>query len=74
MIRTGENLSTRRKSCTAPLRHKPHIGLGLNVGLRHERPTTYCLSHDTVIKKGMHAGFWCGNLRETDHLEDLDLE
>jgi hypothetical protein len=33
-------------------------GLGLNLGFRYERPTTYCLSNGTVLRRGMHAGFW----------------
>lgn len=49
-------------------------GLRLNLGLCYERPMTYCLSHGTVIKRGMHAGFWRGKLKEIDHSKNLEVE
>jgi hypothetical protein len=49
-------------------------GLGLILGFFYEWPTTYCLNHGTVIKRGMHAGFWWRKLKEIDHLENLDVE
>ena len=26
------------------------------------------------VREELNAGFWCGNLREGDHFEDLDLD
>ena len=26
------------------------------------------------MREELNAGFWCGNLREGDHFEDLDLD
>ena len=49
-------------------------GLELNLVLRYEWPETYCLSHGAVIKRGMHAGFWWGKLKDIDHLENLEVE
>jgi hypothetical protein len=60
----------QRQFATDPIQN----GLGLILGLCYEWPTAYCLSHGTVLKRGMHAGFWWKKLREIDHLEKLDVE
>ena len=53
MILTGENRSTREKTCpsaTLSTTNPTRTNRGSNLGLRGERPGTNRLSHVTIIK------------------------
>jgi hypothetical protein len=53
MILTGENRSTRGKTCPSAITNPTWTDLGLNPGLRGEKPATNRLSHGTADHVGM---------------------